>query len=205
MKKPILALTITALMALPAHADDDKSIKVELGGGLMQYGEADSTAVFGRANITLPIVDRAFDIGVEVEAGSSIQASDAAVGRLISIDGIEREVFISVNDFGVQEHMAGFFIFRVPLESGLGISVRAGYHQSNFGGERLVEVPELGTSDLQVFDIDFEGPAAGLSGEYFFGKAKKNGVRFDLTWHDTGDVDIDGGSTWAGISYMRRF
>ncbi len=206
MKKLFLTLGVSAFLCTPAFAqDDDKSIKVDVGGGLMSYGERDSFAVFGRANLMLPIVDRAFDVGIEVEGGTAIDSTNLTVGRIIPIDGVERDVFISLEDFGIQEHLAGFFVFRVPLESGLGISVRAGYHQSNFSGARVLEVPGLQTVDRENFDIDFQGPAAGLSGEYFFGKKKKNGVRFDLTWNDTGELDIDGGSTWWGISYMRRF
>jgi len=205
MKKLILTLGLSVATASTAFADDPKSFKVEAGGGLMSYGDNSSTAVFGRANFTIPIVDRAFDVGFEVEAGTSIQAEDAAVGRLVTIDGVDQEVFLSIDDFGVQEHMAGFAIFRVPLDSGLGVTVRAGYHKANFSGSRTVEIPALETIDIENFDIDFEGPAAGLGIEYFLGKSKKNGIRFDLTWHDTGNLDIDGGSTWGSLSYMRRF
>lgn len=205
MKKLILALGLSVAMASPALAQDDRAVKVEAGGGFISYGDSTSLGLIGRANVTIPIVDRAFDIGFEVEGGTSIDAANEEVGRLIPIDGVDTEVFISVEDFGIQEHLAGFAVFRVPLESGLGVTVRAGYHQSNFSGTRLIEVPANGTTDTQTFDIDFEGPAAGLGIEYFLGKSRKNGVRFDLTWHDTGDLDIDGGSTWGSLTYMRRF
>jgi len=205
MKKLILAFGLSLFMASPALAQDDSPVKVEAGGGLISYGDNSSMGAIGRARVTIPIVDRAFDIGFEVEGGTAIDTENVEVGRLIPIDGVDTEVFISVEDFGIQNHLAGFAIFRVPLESGLGVTVRAGYHQSNFSGTRLIQVPANGTTDTEIFDIDFEGPAAGLGIEYFLGKSKKNGFRFDLTWHDTGDLNIDGGSTWGSLTYMRRF
>lgn len=205
MKKLVFAMGLSLAMATSAYADDPKSFKVEAGGGFMSYGDNSSTALLGRANFTLPIVDRAFDIGIEVEAGTAIQTVNEAVGGIENIDGVDQEVFLSIDDFGVQEHMAAFAMFRVPLDSGLGVSVRAGYHKANFSGSRIVEVPALEIRDVESFDIDFEGPAAGLAIEYFIGKKQKNGFRFDLTWHDTGKLDIDGGSTWSSITYMRRF
>lgn len=205
MKKLILVLGLTTILANPAFAADERSVKVEAGGGFISYGDTGSIGLMGRANIAIPIVDRAFDIGFEVEGGTSIDAENSDIGGIIPIDGVDTEVFITVEDFGIQNHMAGFAFFKVPLESGLGVIVRAGYHQSNFSGTRIIEVPANGTTDTEVFDIDFEGPAAGLGIEYFIGNSKKNGVRFDLTWHDTGDLNIDGGSTWGSLTYMRRF
>ncbi len=205
MKKLVIAFGLSLSLAVPAYADEPKSFKVEAGGGFMSYGDSSSTALLGRANFTVPIVDRAFDIGIEVEAGKAIQTVNEAISGIETIDGVDQEVFLSIDDFGVQDHMAAFAMFRVPLDSGLGVSVRAGYHMANFSGSRVIEVPEVQLRDVESFDIDFEGPAAGLSIEYFIGKKQKNGFRFDLTWHDTGELDIDGGSTWSAITYMRRF
>jgi len=205
MKKLVIALGLAFGLVGSANANDPKSFKVEAGGGVMSYGDGGSAAVFGRANFTIPIVDYAFDIGLEVEGGSAIQSENSTIGQLIPIDGEDREVFLTYEDFGIQDHLAGFAMFRVPLDSGLGVSVRAGYHKASFSGSRIIEVPALETMDVESFDIDFEGPAAGLAIEYFLGKRQKNGIRFDLTWHDTGSLDIDGGSTWASLSYMRRF
>jgi len=205
MKKIILAFSLAFSLAATSHAKDEKSVKFEAGGGFISYGESQSIGVLGRANLTIPIVDRAFDIGVEVEGSTSIDNLNEQGGFIDTIDGVPTEVFLSLEDFGVQDHVAGFFLFRVPLDSGLGISARAGYFSGNFGGSLTTEIPALETTTVDVLDLDFEGVALGLAGEYFFGSKKKNGVRLDVTWYDNGDLDIDQGSTWTSISYMRRF
>jgi len=203
MRKLAVSLILGLAISAPVYAND-KSVKVEAGPGLITYGDSGAIGLQGRANVTIPIVDRAFDIGFEVEGSTAIDKIEEGFPQILEIDGEEREVFTFLEDFGVQEHMAGYFIFRVPLESGLGVSVRAGYHKSNYGGRRIVEIPATEFTDTETFDLDFEGPAAGLGVEYFFGN-KKNGVRFDITWHDVSDLDISGGSTWSTLSYMRRF
>lgn len=203
MKKILFTTGIAMFFAFSAHADDDKPVKVEAGVGLTSYGDSQSIGLTGRANITIPIVDRAFDIGFEVEGGTQIDGAEEGIVRLVDIDGMTEEEFLSIEGFGVQQHLAGYFIFRVPLDSGLGISVRAGYHSSNFGGDRISEVPRLNTREVENIDVDFEGLSAGFAAEYFFDK--KNAIRFDMTWNDVGDLNIDGNRTWSTISYMRRF
>lgn len=204
MKRTLLATCIATLFAVSANAKDEKSVKVEAGGGLVTYGNSQSIGLLGRANITIPIVDRAFDIGFEVEGSTQIDGEEDGIVQLVDIDGMDYEQFTSIESFGIQDHKAGYFIFRVPLDSGLGITVRAGYHQSNYGGDYIVAVPELNQSTTELIDIDFEGWSAGLAAEYFFDK--KNGVRFDMTWMDQSDLNFESNtSTWSTISYMRRF
>lgn len=204
MKKILLSTCIATLFAATAHAKDEKSVKVEAGAGLTTYGDSQSIGLTGRFNVTVPIVDRAFDIGLEVEGGTQIDGEEDGIVQLVDIDGTEFEQFTSIEDFGVQNHTAGYFIFRVPLDSGLGITVRAGYHKSNYGGDFIVAVPDLNQSTTELIDLDFEGWSAGLAAEYFFDK--KNGVRFDMTWMDQSDLNFEAGtSTWSSISYMRRF
>ncbi len=203
MKKLLVATGIATLFAFSAQADDDKPVKVEVGAGLTSYGDSQSIGLTGRANLTVPIVDRAFDIGIEVEGGTQIDGAEDGIIQLIEIDGNPEEVFTSIEGFGVQNHLAGYFMFRVPLDSGLGITVRAGYHSSNFGGDRIVEIPNLNQREVELIDLDFEGLTGGFAAEYFFDK--KNGIRFDLTWFETSDLNFDNTSTWSTISYMRRF
>ncbi len=205
MKKLFLALGATTLIANPVLAADEKSVKVEAGGGFITYGDSGSTGLMGRANISIPIVDRAFDIGIEVEGGTSIQDDEFQFAAISVIDDIPTDVLVTIENSGVQNHKSGYAFFRVPLDSGLGVTVRAGYHQSNFQRMRTVEIIEDGSSEVQNFDIDLEGPAAGLGIEYFFGNSKKNGIRFDFTWHDMDVLSDDLGGTWMSLNYMRRF
>lgn len=115
--------------------------------------------------------------GVEGQAGFGI--IDQEVGNV---------------DVGVDNTFAGFGIARFPVSESFELFARVGYHATKFG-----------VSGAISGDLDTDGLAAGVGGQYFY-NGGPNGLRVEYT-----ALDIDssqgnlGGGDVVSASYVRKF
>lgn len=115
--------------------------------------------------------------GVEGQAGFGI--IDEEVGNL---------------DIGVDNTFAGFGVVRFPAGNNFEIFGRLGYHATKFGVDGAVNG-----------DLDTDGFAAGVGGQYFF-NGGQNGLRVEYTYLDIGSNqgNLGGGDVFSA-SYVRKF
>jgi len=116
-------------------------------------------------------------IGIEGQAGFGIGDQD--------IDGI---------DVGVDNTFAGFGVLSFPVNQDIDLFARVGYHSTQFGFSGAISA-----------DLDTDGLAAGVGGQYFF-NGGQNGLRVEYTLKDIdSDVGSLGDANVFSASYVRKF
>ncbi len=115
--------------------------------------------------------------GVEGQAGFGI--GDQEIGNI---------------DVGVDNTFAGYGVLRFPLTEDFDFFTRVGYHTTQFGFSGAISA-----------DLDTDGLAAGVGGQYFY-NGGQNGLRVEYTYLD---IDSRAGSLGGGnvfsASYVRKF
>jgi len=97
-------------------------------------------------------------------------------------------------DVGVDNQFAGFGVVRFPTGENFEIFARLGYHATKFG-----------VSGAVSGDLDTDGFAGGVGGQYFF-NGGSNGLRVEYTYLDIGsnEGNLGGGDVFSA-SYVRKF
>lgn len=187
--KKILLITagLLAFSAAPAIAQNSG---LEAHVGVSMYENNDFTGVQGRLGYMHDT--GSFMVGVEGEIGTAF--TDIS-------DTVFVPDFGNVNvDLSMDSNAGIYGVFRSNRDSQFGLIGRLGYHSTTFGS--TVNGGEL--NNLGV-DLTANGFAGGIGFDYAFGNGLKNVVRFDATYLDLGDFDIDDGMTVLALSYGRRF
>ena len=188
MKKILLiSAGLMAMSATPTFAQDSG---LEVHVGVSMYENNDFTGVQGRLGYMHDV--GSFMIGVEGEIGTSFTDISETVNDpdfgAISVD------------LGLDSNAGIYGVFRSNRDSQFGLIGRLGYHSTTFGST----VTGAGVNNLGI-DLTASGFAGGVGFDYAFGETRRNVVRFDATYLDLGDFDIDDGLTVLALSYGRRF
>ena len=176
--KTILAAAAIAGFATSATAQDTGAYGT-LGGDYVNVEGFDTITVTGRLGYN-------FTENFAVEGQAAFGIIDD------SFDEVVEGVAVEANA-GVNNSFAGFFKAGLPLDGGLEVFARVGYHFTEFGASAEAE-------GLTVSDSDStDGIAVGAGGQYFFDNA--NGVRLEYTLFDGegGNADV------ISLSYVRKF
>lgn len=188
MRKILLtaAILITA-SAAPALAQDSG---LEAHVGVSMYENNDFIGVQGRLGYMHDV--GGFTIGAEGEIGTAFtevteRFTDPELGNI--------DVDVSVDS-----NVGIYGVVRTNRDSSFGLIGRLGYHSTKFGGN--VSNGAIGSIST---DLSASGFAGGVGIDYAFGNDRKNVVRFDATYLDLGDLEIDDGMTVLALSYGRRF
>lgn len=187
--KKILLITagLMTFAATPAMAQDSG---LEAHIGVSIYENNDFTGVQGRLGYMHDV--GSFMIGVEGEIGTSFTDISETVS--------DPDIGVVTVDLGLDSNAGIYGVFRSNRESQFGLIGRLGYHTTEFGST----VSGAGIRDIGI-DLTASGFAGGIGLDYAFGGDRKNVVRFDATYLDLGDFDIDDGMTVLALSYGRRF
>lgn len=211
MKKTALSIAIALLVSSPAFAQSG-TFDASVGG--VTFNDQQFIGAIGRLGYTVPIFDDVFAIGVEADAGFGLAGIESFPAEVIADEFGNQYLLAFDIDEKVKESFGGYLVARTSTTKQFGVIGRVGYHSSRYTADvfsRVVDstLPlsevssELTTGTTENFDLKFKGLSAGVGIEYFF--SKKNGVRLDATFVDTGDLDNDQGGTWTSIVYVRRF
>lgn len=188
MKKILLiAAGLIAASATPALAQNSG---LEAHVGVSMYENNDFTGVQGRLGYMHDV--GGFMIGVEGELGTAFTDISETV-----FDPDLGNVNV---DLSIDSNAGVYGVVRTNRESQFGFIGRLGYHSTTFG----TTVSGNGIGNIGV-DLTANGFAGGIGMDYAFGNGLKNVVRFDATYLDLGDFDIDDGMTVLALSYGRRF
>lgn len=187
--KKLLLLTagFMAFSAAPAMAQNSG---LEGHVGVSMYENNDFTGVQGRLGYMHDV--GSFMIGVEGELGTAFTDVSETV-----FDPDFGQVDV---DLGIDSNAGIYGVFRSNRDSQFGLIGRLGYHSTTFGS--TVTNSNIGSVGI---DLTASGFAGGIGFDYAFGNGLKNVVRFDATYLDLGDFDIDDGMTVLALSYGRRF
>jgi len=187
--KKILLVTIglIAFASSPAMAQNSG---LEAHIGVSMYENNDFTGVQGRLGYMHDVGN--FMIGVEGEVGTSFtDVSETVFDPTLGNVDVDLDLDSNAGIYGV---------FRSNRDSQFGLIGRLGYHSTKFG--TTVSNNQIGNIGI---DLTASGFAGGVGMDYAFGDDRKNVVRFDATYLDLGDFDIDDGMTVLALSYGRRF
>ena len=187
--KKILLITagLLAFASTPAMAQNSG---LEAHIGISMYENNDFTGVQGRLGYMHDI--GSFMIGVEGEVGTAFTDISETV--------FDPEIGNVTVDLGLDTNAGVYGVFRSNRDSQFGLIGRLGYHSTTFG--TTVSNNQIGNVDV---DLTASGFAGGIGLDYAFGGDRKNVIRFDATYLDLGDFDIDDGMTVLALSYGRRF
>ncbi len=188
MKKTLLfAAGLVALATTPAMAQNSG---LEGHVGVSMYENNDFTGIQGRLGYMHDV--GSFMLGVEGEVGTAFTDISETV-----FDPDLGNVDV---DLGLDSNAGIYGVFRSNRNSQFGLIGRLGYHSTQFGSTVSAE----GIGNIGI-DLTASGFAGGVGFDYAFGGDRKNVVRFDATYLDLGDFDIDDGMTVLALSYGRRF
>ena len=174
MKTLIIAAASLATLAIaaPAMAQDlNPTWYGAIGGANVNVEDANLGAVQGRVGARFGQY-----FGVEGELSGGVTDDST------SISGIPVDVDLNYS-------VGAFAVGDLPVSPKADIFARVGYAKSEF------DISGAGFTGSGETD----GVAYGIGGQYFF--SDKDGVRLDVTRHDTDDGDAD----VVGLSYVRKF
>ena len=158
--------------------------------GISMYENNDFTGVQGRLGYMHDL--GSFMIGVEGEVGTAFTDVSETV--------FDPDIGNVNVDLGLDSNAGIYGVFRSNRDSQFGLIGRLGYHSTTF--DSTVSNNQIGNFDI---DLTASGFAGGVGLDYAFGGDRKNVIRFDATYLDLGDFDIDDGMTVLALSYGRRF
>ncbi|WGM38551.1 porin family protein [Caulobacter sp. NIBR1757] len=169
----IAAASVAALaIAAPAMAQDMTPTGYgSIGGATINAEGADLGAVQGRVGARFGQY-----FGVEGELAGGVSDDSTNIG------GVRANVDLNYE-------VGAFAVGYLPVSPKVDLFARVGYAKSDFD----ISVPGASASG------DVDGVAYGIGGQYFFND--KDGIRLDVTRHDTDNGDADS----VGLSYVRKF
>lgn len=183
----VISAALMAISATPALSQDS-GFETHVGVSIYDTNEF----IGGQARLGYMHDVGNFMIGVEGEAGTAFTDTSETV-----FDPVIGNVDV---DLGLDSNIGIYGVARTNRSSNFGLIGRVGYHSTKFGAD----IANEGLGLLSV-GLSTDGFAGGVGIDYAFGNDRRNVIRFDATYLDLGDLDIDDGLTVLALSYGHRF
>lgn len=145
-------------------------------------------------------------IGVDAVEFDSYNLSAKAGYNFTEFFGVEAQGGLGVIDDketigattvkgGIDYYMSGFVTGRIPASEQFELIGRVGYYFGEIGGS-------VGNTSV---DVDVDGFAAGIGGQFNLGADRKSAIRAEYTYLDVDTAGASGGGDLYTVSFIRKF